>query len=89
MREMRGFLLWMAVILAHMVQVPMLWFVFWQVTDTAGGRWKEERPMCFGGSVRGVRGTSGCAFHDCFFFFVQGDQRCHGYAPQVRYLFLS
>ncbi|CBN78943.1 conserved unknown protein [Ectocarpus siliculosus] len=34
MREMRGFLLWMAVILAHMVQVPMLWFVFWQGVDS-------------------------------------------------------
>lgn len=30
-RELRGFLLWMAVIVAHMVQVPLLWFVFWQV----------------------------------------------------------
>lgn len=30
-REMQGFLLWMAVILAHMAQIPLLWFVFWQV----------------------------------------------------------
>lgn len=47
-REMRGFLLWMAVIIGHMVQVPLLWFVFWQVRCVIGsltragghaGRW--------------------------------------------------
>lgn len=71
MREMRGFLLWMAVILVHMVQVPMLWFVFWQVTRH-GGVGRKRGPCGYkGGRLRGVRGRSGCAFsttYICTFF---------------------
>eukprot|EP00903_Cladosiphon_okamuranus_P014816 g13721.t2 len=29
-REVQGFLLWMAVILVNMAQIPLLWFVFWE-----------------------------------------------------------